>query len=378
MNITILSLHLGFGGIERCVSSLANILSKKYNVEIICSYKILDKPAFYINPSVNIKYLMNEVPNRDDFKKTLKNKQYIKTVKEMIKGLKILKKRKNTMIEYISNCSSDVIISTRDIFNDYLGTYGKSNVLKIGWEHNHYNDNMKYAENVVRCSTNLDYLVLVSNSLNEFYKEKLRKSKCKTKFIPNIIEYVPDDLEVSNLKEKRMISIGRLSKEKGFLDLLKIFSIISKKHSDWCLDIIGDGDEKNKLLKYIKENNLSDKVKLHGFRDKDYIYNMFGKSSIYLMTSYTESFGIVLIEAMSAGIPCVAFSSANGANEIISSGDNGYIIKNRNFDAYIKKVEDLINDYDMRCTLGSNARRTIMKYTPEVVGKMWFDLIEKK
>ena len=375
--ITILSLHLGYGGIEKCVANLANMLAHFYDVEIVCSYKILEVPAFYINPSVNIKYLMKEVPNKKEFKTKLKNHKYIGALGEAIKGSRILYKRKKTMIRYIMNCQSDVIISTRDIFDDYLGTYAKKDVLKIGWEHNHYHDNMKYAENVVRSSSNLDYLVLVSDNLNKFYKEKLKKSKCKTVFIPNVVEYIPDIHDISRLDSKRLISVGRLSPEKGFMDLLKIFSVISHDYPDWHLDIVGDGDERERLEKYINDNDLSSKVRLHGFRDKDYIYSLLSKSSIYLMTSYTESFGIVLLEAMSAAVPCIAFASAEGANEIITSGKDGYLIKNRNFSAYIKKCEDLMDDKEKRMKIGMEGRKTVMKYSPEVVSKKWLDLIGK-
>ena len=71
---------------------------------------------------------------------------------------------------------------------------------------------------------------------------------------------------------------------------------------------------------------------------------MLHESSIYLLTSYTESFGIVLIEAMSHGVPCIAFDSAEGARELIQSGQNGYLIKNRSYTAFLKKVEDLIKN----------------------------------
>ena len=96
------------------------------------------------------------------------------------------------------------------------------------------------------------------------------------------------------------------------------------------------------------------------------------------MTSFTESFGIVLIEAMSHGLPCIAFSSAEGAREIISSGKNGYLIKNINSKAMIKKIEDLMKSVDIRKSLGKAARYSSKKYTSDVVKEKWYKLIEKK
>ena len=96
------------------------------------------------------------------------------------------------------------------------------------------------------------------------------------------------------------------------------------------------------------------------------------------MTSHTESFGIVLLEAMSHGIPCIAYSSAEGAREIISSGKNGYLIKNRNYKAMIKKIEDLMKKEDIRKEIGTNARKSIKPYTKEVVQEDWYQLLEKK
>ena len=95
------------------------------------------------------------------------------------------------------------------------------------------------------------------------------------------------------------------------------------------------------------------------------------------MTSHTESFGIVLIEAMSHGLPCIAFSSAEGAREIIDSGRNGYLINNRNFEAYIKKVEDLMEDIETRKAIGKEGRKSIKKYSGEEVIKDWYKLIEE-
>lgn len=374
--VSILSLHLGYGGIEKCVVNLANTLCKKYDVEIATCYKLYDKSVFALDEKVKVKYLNKELkPNHDSLRSALKSKNPFRIVKELAIACKVLYYRKKTMVKYIKNTDSEVIISTRDIFNYWLSGYGKDGVLKIGWEHNHFHENMRYADKVSNSAKSLDFLVLVSSELQKFYSERLRNSNCMCIYIPNSIDELPK--EVAKLNEKRLISVGRLSPEKGYLDLLKIFKKINEKNKDWVLDIIGDGVEREKLKKYIDSNNLGDKVTLHGFQGKEYIDKVLHNSSIYIMTSYTESFGIVLIEAMSHGVPCIAYSSAEGAREIINSGENGYLIKNRNFDAMIMKIEDLMKNKEERKRIGAQARESVGKYTSDIVGEEWITLIEE-
>ena len=373
--VSILSLHLGYGGIEKSVAALANMLCEKYEVEIACTYKLFEKSVFSVDERVKIKYLTDVKPNKESLKKAIKKKNIIKIFKEGFYAVKVLMKRRNTMIKYIKECDSDVIIATRDIFDEWLGDYGNEETLKIGWEHNHYHNDFKYAANITRSNKKLDFLVLVSNSLKEFYSKELINEKCECIYIPNVIENVPE--KIAPLNSKKLISVGRLSPEKGFMDLLKLYAILHKDYPDWTLDIIGDGVEKDELKKFIKEHKLEDFVTLHGFRDKDYIDKMLHESSIYLLTSYTESFGIVLIEAMSHGVPCIAFDSAEGARELIQSGKNGYLIKNRSYTAFLKKVEDLIKNKEERKKVGKVSREGVKQYTCDVVSKQWIELIEE-
>ena len=328
--IAILALHMGYGGIEKSIAALANLLADKHEVEIVVAYKLYDKPVFELNDKIIVKYLVTDlIPNRLGFHKALHDKQIYLAFKEGLESAKVLRKRRKMMINYLKNSDADVIISTRDIFNGWLGDYAKPTTLKVGWEHTHYHNDFQYARGVIRSAYYLDYFVLVSESLRRFYSRHLANSNCVCLYIPNIIEEIPE--KKASLNSKRLVSVGRLSLEKGYIDLLKVFLVLARRHTDWHLDIIGDGKEKDKLKKYIEKNELSDRITLHGFQGKDYIDKILNNSSIYIMTSYTESFGIVLIEAMSHGVPCIAFDSAEGAREIINSGDNGYLIKNRNF-----------------------------------------------
>ena len=374
--VSILSLHLGYGGIEKCVVTLANALCSKYDVEIAVCYKLYDKPAFYIDDRVKIKYLNKDLkPNHDALRNAFKSKNPFRIIKEVVFGLKVLYRRKNTMVKYIINSDSDVIISTRDIFNYWLSGYGKEETLKIGWEHNHFHENYKYANNVSKSAKRLDYLVLVSSELQKFYAKELRNSDCMCIYIPNSIESLPN--KKAALENKKFISVGRLAPEKGYIDLLKVYKKVVSDYPEWTLDIVGDGAERENIEDFIKKNDLDGKVTLHGFQGKEYIDKLLNQSSIYLMTSYTESFGIVLIEAMSHGVPCIAYDSAEGAREIINSGENGYLIKHRNLDAMVKKIEDLIKDKEERIKIGAQARESVKKFTSDVVSEEWITLIEE-
>lgn len=369
--ILVLSLHLGYGGVEKSIVALANLLCKKYNVEIACTYKLNDKPAFNIDDKVKITYLTDVIPNKKEFKTALKKKNIFKILHEGIKSIYILNQRKKTMIEYIKSTNSDIIISTRCLFNKWLGKYSKENIKKIGWEHNHYHGNMKYANKVIKSVKNFDYLVLVSKNLRDFYSGKLSSVKCV--YIPNIIDDIPRIK--SDLTSKNLVSVGRLSKEKGYMDLVLIFEKLLKKYPDYKLNIIGDGEEKENIQKYIKEKKLENNIILHGFKSKEYINKILLNSSIYLMASYTESFGIVLIEAMSYGLPCIAYSSAEGANELIKNGKNGYLIDNRNEKEFIKKIEYLINNENKRNEMKEECINTASKFTSKTIIKSWEEIL---
>ena len=370
--ITILALHLGYGGIEKCISTLANTLCKNYQVNVISTYKLYEKPSFPIDDRVKITYLIPDLsPSKNEFIDSVKHLKFIKGFKLGITNLKVLYLKKKKMIEAIKNCDSDVIISTRDIHNDWLGKYGNPNILKIGWEHNHHNNDKKYINKIIKSVSKLDYFVLVSKELEEFYRQKV---KCKTVYIPNTLDYYPK--KVSDLEEKRIISVGRLSEEKGYLDLIDVFSRVHQVYPDCKLDIIGDGNQKENIQKKIEEYGLKDFIILHGFQNKEYINQLLQKSSIYVMCSYTESFGIVLLEAFSFGIPCVAFDSARGATEIISNNWDGYLIKDRNKEIMAKKVCELISNPNRRIIMGANGIKKANQYSMDEIRKYWIQIIE--
>ena len=368
--IAILGLHLNFGGVEQAIINQANMLCDSYEVSLVISYKMSEKPAFYVNPKVKIVYLMDLIPNKDEIKQAIKSFNIIKIIKEGFKSIKVLYLKRHTMIKYIKHSQDDILISSRISFTKLLNKYGKNKV-KIAEEHRHHNNDQKYINSLVKACSNIDYLVCVSKELTNFYKGLLKNTKCI--YIPNGLDYFPSS--VSKLNNKDLISVGRLSVEKGYSDLIDVFKLIYDVDKKFHLDIIGDGDEYGIISEKIKKYKLENSVTLHGFQNKEYINKLLEKSSLYLMCSFEESFGIVLIEAASFGVPQIAFSSAQGAKEIISNNKSGFLIENRNKEEMAKKVVELINNKDKLTSFGVESRKIAKIYSFDEVKKEWNNFI---
>lgn len=369
--ITFLALHLGYGGIEKCISTVANNLCDSYEVEIIVTYKLYEKPVFDLNPNIKVRYLIYDKPNRCEFITACKKFKLITAFKEGLKSINLLKNKKKKMIEAIKNCNSDIMISTRDIHNEWLGKYGKKDIIKIGWEHNFHNNNNKYINKIVKSVKDLDYFVLVSKEQQKFYSE-IVKPECV--YIPNSIEDYKN--KFSQLENNNLISIGRLSKEKGFVDLIEVCSYVKEIIPNFKLNLVGDGVEKKDIEKAICKFHLEENIIMHGFLKTEEINKLLMESSIYVMTSFTESFGIVLLEAASYAIPAISFKNS-GANEIISNNWDGYLIDNRDKKIMAKKIVELLKNKNRRIIMGRNAYKKCLTYSIDNVIEMWKKLLER-
>ena len=138
-------------------------------------------------------------------------------------------------------------------------------------------------------------------------------------------------------KKKTFVSIGRLTKQKNFIFLLKCFKEIVKKNSEINLNILGEGEEYEKLKKYIKKNNLEKNIFLKGYQEK--IYEYLSLSDAFILSSLWEDPGFVLIEAAYANIPIISSDCRNGPIEILDNGKNGFLYKSNDIKEFIKTFE---------------------------------------
>ena len=373
-SIDILALHLGFGGIETSIVNIANNLSKKYKINLILLYKLENDISYQLNENVNLKYLYNGQPNKKEFQIDVKNKNLFNIFKEVIKAIRILYLKKALIIKEIINSTSDVIISTRMEFNILLNDYGKNDTLKIAQEHQYHNNNNKYIETIKYNYYRIDYLLALTKTLKNDYINFLKDNNDYTKveLMPNMIS--TEGKNKTLLNNKRIISVGRLTEGKKIEEAIDIFSKID---TNFKFIIVGDGEEKNKLAQLIKEKKLEKKVELLGYKNNSEVLELLSNSDIFIMTSISEGLPMVLLEAMSVGVPCIAYDTGNGIADIITNFKNGFVIKNRNSALFEKKLKMMIEDKKLLKNMSNNAIDTIQNYSFNNITKKWIDLIEK-
>lgn len=369
--IYITSLHMKHGGVEMMIASLANAFAARgAEVEILCTYH-LGEPVYSLSPDVKIRYLTDVHPNREEFRAAIKEKKLFSVLKEGFYALKVLRLKKKTMKQALSEISDGTIISTRNEHSVLLSKYGRSGVHKIAQLHHDHAFDPKLISDFQKHYENIDeFLILTpqnTQEIQEFMKGHNQHTKCIT--VPNFLEKLYDGPWPE--RRNQVIAVGRLAPEKGFDRLLDIWKSVHMQLTDWTLKIIGEGQEREKLEQKIKDLDIGDSVCLPGELPHEKVLEEMASSKVYAMTSYTESFGLVLVEAQSCGLPVVAFDVRVGPRAIITDDVDGYLVKDGDLEEFGQKMMSIASKEDVWNALSKNTRENADKYDVEQVMKLW-------
>ena len=192
--------------------------------------------------------------------------------------------------------------------------------------------------------------------------------------IPNAA--ITSEARRSDCSAHRVIAVGRLDYQKGFDRLIEAWSIVKKnpEYSDWRLDIFGQGEWKEMLEDMIIRKGLSDSAMLN--KPTNSINEEYSKSSMIVMTSHYEGFGMVLVEAMLCGVPAIAFNCKCGPKDIIDDGRNGLLVPEGDVPALADAMKKLMRDEALRQKMGAEALKIRDKYSEERVMDSWVRLFE--
>ena len=175
---------------------------------------------------------------------------------------------------------------------------------------------------------------------------------------------------------KRVIAVGRLDYQKGFDRLIDAWGIVQKdgRFADWRLDIFGQGEWRKMLQNQIEGLGLNDSARLN--RPVKDIDNEYRNSSFLVMSSHYEGFPMVMVEAMSLGLPVVTFDYKCGPKDIIDHGKNGLMVKEGDIQGLADAMMSIMASPGTLASMAAEARKVTDKYSEEKVMGMWVRLYE--
>lgn len=362
------------GGVERVLTLKANYFAEQlgYDITIILT-EGKDKPYFYpLSPKV-------KVINFDLNFEELWTCSFLKKVRVYLPKQRRFKK---LLTAELMRIRPDITISLlrRDInfinsINDGSKKIGELHVNRINYRQLDDKDKTLlgrcfeyfWKRSLLAHVKHLDKFVVLTRNDRNVWPELN-----DVVVIPLPLPFMPES--TSSLIEKRVVAVGRYHYQKGFDLLLKAWQIVEKKHPDWQLAIFGQGD-REPYVNLASHLGL-DMTRCNLYSQTDNILDEYCKSSIFVLSSRYEGFGMVLIEAMACGLPCVSFDCPYGPSDIIKDGEDGYLVDYLDVQAFADGICKLIESPELRENMGKQGRRNVLRFSKETVMQQWVDLFE--
>ena len=362
------------GGVERVLTLKANYFADHlgYDITIILT-EGKDKPLFYplsekikvVNLNIGFEELWTCSFVRKIFVYLKKQRQYKKALTAEL--MRIHPDITISLLRREINFINDIHDGSRKIGEMHIN---RANYRNYDTEHANIIKRIFakfWSHSLLSHLKKLDTLVVLTEKDREAWVE-----------LNNVI-VIPDPLSLSPssfspLTEKRVISVARYSYEKGIDLLLKAWSIAEKQVSDWRLDVFGDGDRAayEQLIDEMKIDRT--RCQLHGRTNN--VENEYVNSSIFVLSSRFEGFGMVLTEAMACGLPVVAFDCPWGPRSIIKVGEDGLLAENSNPNDLSVCILKVIKDTDLRFSLAKNAASNVMRFKIDNIAQQWLQLFD--
>lgn len=347
----------GSGGLERVLSVKASLLAEKHGYEV----SILVLNDAHLNPfydfSSKIRFFSigvggNPLEYLSIYKKGIQNiadqvnPEVISVCDDGLKGFFIPKFLK----------TKARIIYERHVSKLAETQANQSLIQKI-------NTKIKWSMMGILGNSFTRFIVLTEGNKNEWTFLK------NLEVVPNPLSFYPE--ESSDLNSKKVICVGKIAFQKGQDLLLKSWEIVNVKHPDWTLELYG---KENKA--FLDTSNLPN-INVSWFPPSKDIEEKYLESSIYVMSSRFEGFGMVLIEAMACGVPCISFECNYGPSDIIQDNVDGYLVSKEDTDEFAAKIIDIIEHTDKRKKMGKLAKENVRRFSPEMIVEQWDYLFKK-
>ena len=335
------------GGVERVLTLKANYFAEHFGYDIsIILTEGKDKPLFYPLSEkvriINLNIGFEELWTCSFLKKIVvylkKQRQYRKMVEQ-----ELMRLRKKIGELHVNRAN-----------------YRNYNTEKVGLIKRLFARWWSYS--LLQKLRKLDRLVVLTEKDREAWTEL-----DNVVALPDPLPFVPSS--VSPLSKKRVVAIARYSHEKGIDLLLKAWAIAEKKVEDWQLEIFGDGDKTS--FEQLIDTLGIDRTRCWLNGRTDDVEQEYLNSSLFVLSSRFEGFGMVIVEAMACGLPVVAFDCPWGPRSIISDGEDGLLVENGNVEALADALSRLMGDEVLRQSMAEKAIVNVKRFEIETIANQW-------
>ena len=376
------------GGVQRVTAVIAKELAKEYDMTIVTFDNAEQKDTTLYNlHEASIKYRFYSYPLVSSTKKKicriisgiyLKSQPNAKWCSDIYAHSSFPSELRDSLATEIQQGNYDVIIGVHAPLAARLATLRKQlpNTKLIGWLHNsyealfgddsHYYIGAKRRRHYIYQLRKLDDVVVLCQD------DAYRFQQYDNQFTPTVI-YNPLTLKPGKKSQgnsKRFLTIGRFTPlHKGIDLLIEAFYLFSQKNHDWQLDIVGEGEQKEVFKRLINKYQLEDQITIHPFTNQ--IQDFYSNAQVYVLSSRWEGMPLVLVEAMSHGLPIVT-SNLPVCKEIM--GEFGMYFKNEDTNDLAHKLEEATHiDWESK---SEEALKIAQRFDVKQIVEQWKQLIE--
>ena len=353
-----------YGGIERILVDKMNSMADSYGMDV---YLLTSDQGTHPVP-----YHLSEGVHHEDLGICFYRQYRFRGLHRLMVASKMVRQYRQLLSERLRGIRPDLIICTTadriDIITKLKGSVPlvvESHSICIrtlnngrNWLHREI-----HRYRFLRSLSMVDMIV----ALTEGDAQDWQKYHPHVKAIPNFVHQ--HERLVSDHTSKRAIFVGRFDYQKRVQDAVSIWEKVRERHPDWTLDVYGDGE----MLQEVSSLASSvGGVVIH--QPTSQIFQAYQECSFMISTSLFEPFGLVIPEAMSCGLPVVAFDCPYGPADLIADGKDGYLIKDRDFNAFADRICELIEKPALRMTMGQAALASSQCFTADRVMPLWLQL----